>query len=428
MARIKELLELVSKGEATEEQVAELEALKSEAGEVTAEAKKAEAEESASIEKAADAIAEKAFEKLSAKIEADVEKEKEAPKKVAKAVVKATIVDPRHGSLTTDQLAEIKEEIPERKAAGKQFTEVSAKTKHFLHAMATGDVQKLQVMTEGTPASGGYLVPEDFLNMIVEDLRDATVMRQIASQMNTTTDTVHLPRLDTRPQASWRSEAAVKQTSTAQFSELVFTPYSIASIVTMSQELVDDATLGVGGSIVNYIAGLITRAIAEKEDLAFFRGDGSGKPTGVMNYSLSTVDATQVGNNADAIINSYYGLKQGYRSNISFVGSAQTIASIRKLKDTTNQYLVTNLAGSPNSQLLGRPIYEQNDVPNGTLLVGDFSYYQIVDRQGISVRVSDEAVVGGASAFEKNLVHVRVEKRVDAELTLTEAVSKIVGL
>jgi HK97 family phage major capsid protein len=428
MSLVKELQDLIAKGENVEENQKKLDEILAEAKAADVEVTKAADAENESIEKAADAIAEKAFEKLSAKMAEEVKTEKVEEKKVVKAQVKAVIIDAKHGSVTADQLSEIKEEIAERKAAGKTHTEVSARTKHFLAAMATGDVQKLQVLTEGSAAAGGYLVPEDFLNMIVEDLRDATVMRQISSQMNTTTDTVHLPRLDTRPQAAWRSEAAVKQTSTAQFSELVFTPYSIASIVTMSQELVDDAQLGVGGSIVNYIAGLITRAIAEKEDLAFFKGDGSGKPTGVLNYSLATTDATLVGNNADAIINNFYGMKQGYRSNLSWVGNAQTIASVRKLKDTTNQYLVTNLAGTPNQLLLGRQIYEQNDVPNGVLLCGDFSYYQIVDRQGISVRVSDEAVVGGASAFEKNLVHVRVEKRVDAELTLTESVSKVIGL
>jgi HK97 family phage major capsid protein len=64
----------------------------------------------------------------------------------------------------------------------------------------------------------------------------------------------------------------------------------------------------------------------------------------------------------------------------------------------------------------------------GTLLFGDFSYYQIVDREGVSVRISDEATVAGSSAFEKNLTFIRVEKRVDAELLLPAAVTKVTGL
>lgn len=427
MSRVKELQDLIAKGENVEENQKELNEILAEAKATDVEVTKAADAETESIEKAADAIAEKAFEKLSAKMAEEVKEEvKEEKKETADVQVKAMIIDKKYGSVTVDKLSEIKEVIPERKAAGKIHTEISGTTKHFMNALLTGDKQKLQILTEGTPSAGGYLVPEDFMNMIVEDLRDATVMRQLASQMNTTVDTVHLPKLDTRPKAAWRSEAAVKQTSTAQFSELVFTPYSLASIVTLSQELADDAQLGVGGSVVNYIAGLIVQALAEEEDKAFWTGNGSGKPTGIMDYSLNT--RTVGSNPADDIIGLYYQLKQGYRSTASYVANASTIASIRQLKNTTNDYLVTNLAGNPYSTIMGRPVYEQNDLPNGVMLFGDFKYYQIVDRQGVSVRVSDIATVGGSSAFEKNLVHVRVEKRVDAELTLTEAMAKLTGI
>lgn len=265
MGRIKELQDKVAKGLASAEEISELDALKAEAKEIDEVETKAVAEEEAAVERLASQIADKAMENLTTKLEAGVKEEKkeEAPKKAVTS--KTVIVDRTYGKMTPDQLDDIKEEIAERKSAGKKHTSISARTKHFMNALITGDVQKLQILTEGTPAAGGYLVPEDFMNMIVEDLRDATVMRQIGSVMTTTTDTVHLPKLDTRPKAAWRSEGAVKNTSTAQFSELVFTPYSLASIVTLSQELADDATLGVGGSVVNYIAGLITQALAEEE-------------------------------------------------------------------------------------------------------------------------------------------------------------------
>ena len=86
------------------------------------------------------------------------------------------------------------------------------------------------------------------------------------------------------------------------------------------------------------------------------------------------------------------------------------------------------VADGPTTRLGGSPVYEQNDLPTDILLFGNFSYYQIVDRQGITVDFSTEATVAGSSAFEKNLVYVRCESRVDGELTLTNAVRKISGL
>ena len=422
MGKLKELQEKVDKGLATAEEIAELDELKTEAKTIVDAEAEASKEEDAAVEKLATKIADEAMSKIATKLE-----ESKAEEKTKKAITKKTvIVDRTYGRMTPDQLDDIKEEIPQRKAAGKKQTTVSARTKHFLNALLVGDVQKLQVLTEGTASAGGYLVPEDFMNMIVEDLRDATVMRQLTTPMQTTVDTVHLPRLDTRPKAAWRSEGAVKQTSTAQFSELTFTPYSLASIVTMSQELADDAQLGVGGSIVNYISGLMVQALAEAEDKAFWTGSGTGQPTGVSTYSVGSI--AKGSNFADDIITLFTRyLKQGYRSSAVWVGNAAVMSEVRKLKDTQNRYLVQNLGDMPFGALLGRPMYEQNDLGN-ELYLGDFSYYQIVDRQGISVRVSDEATVGGSSAFEKNLVHVRVEKRVDAELTLTEAVKKITAI
>jgi HK97 family phage major capsid protein len=105
-----------------------------------------------------------------------------------------------------------------------------------------------------------------------------------------------------------------------------------------------------------------------------------------------------------------------------------TWGEVGRLKDSQNRYLLTDLAGSPTQTLKGRPVYESNYLAGGTLLFGDFSFYQIVDREGISVRVSDEATVAGSSAFEKNLTYVRVEKRVDAELLLPAAVTKVTGM
>jgi HK97 family phage major capsid protein len=308
------------------------------------------------------------------------------------------------------------------------------KTVHFVNALMTKNVEKLQLLSEGTAGDGGYLVPEEFANMIVEDVRDLNIMRQIAAPpMTIAGDTLHIPSLVSRPKANWRAEKAAKQTSTANFSENVLTPYSLAVIVGLSNELAADASLGVSGSIVNYVANLMATSIAEKEEEAFWIGNGTNKPTGVDGgaYTLRTVAAGSGASDLqkqDAIIQAFQRTPQGYRNRGVWVGNSQTWEEVGRLKDTTNRLLLTQLADSPTQSLRGRPVYESNSLAGGTLLFGDYSYYQIVDREGVSVRISDEATVAGTSAFEKNLTYIRVEKRVDAELLLPAAVTKVTGL
>lgn len=427
MGRIKELLDKQAKGLLTDEEATELKELQAEAkGFESDDAKKVDDEKE--IDEMATQFADTVMKKVESKLSEVTEKmnEKQEPRIETKDGP-AVIVDKRYGKKTVEELADIKIKVETRK--DKTFNEISMKSLHFISAMAQNDVQKLQLLTEGTGAAGGFLVPDDFANMIVEDIRDETVMRRIADVMTTTSDTFHLPSLATRPKAAWRSEGAAKSTSTATFGENVFTPYSLAVIVGLSDELVADATLGVNGNIVNYVSQLMAQSLAEAEDQAFFTGSGTGQPTGLSTYALSSIVAGGTdASKADAVISTYMRLPQGYRGRGVWVGNSSTVEAIQTLKDGNNNYLVSRLADSPVLTLKGRPVYEQNDIAGGTLYFGDFSYYKIVDREGIRVRVSDEAYAGGQSAFERDLTFVRVEKRVDGELTLTQAIRSVTGI
>jgi HK97 family phage major capsid protein len=446
MGKIAELLEKKALGTLTDDEKKELDTLLKEASVAKAvgedESKPVQPSTPNEEDAAVDALAQKLADAASTKLDSSVEKiqrvidsmEEKVNVKVTHEAVAPFLVDKQLGKKhSVQELSEIKYALPERKKAGKQVTEISQKTVEFLSAFFQGDKQKLQILSEGTAADGGYLVPEEFANMIVEDIRDVSIMRQLASVMSTNTDTVHIPSLISRPKAAWRAEKAAKQTSTASFSENVLTPYSLASIVPLTNEFVADASLGVGGSVVSYISGLLGTSLAEEEEKAFWTGNGSGKPTGVDggSYSLRTVAAgagASDSQRADAIVSAVANTPQGYRNRGVWVGNMGTWAEVARLKDSQNRYFLSDLAGSATQLLRGRPLYESNFLAGGTLLYGDFSYYQIVDREGLSIRVSDEATVGGSSAFEKNLTFIRAEKRVDGELLLPAAITKVTGV
>ncbi len=446
MGRIAELFEKKALGTISEDELKELDQLQKEAaamvkkGEQDADPNNGDEEGSVEeeVEKLAQHFADKAsaaFNPLAEKLDkvmSAISSHQESTSASTSVEKKAQfIVDPRLGKKTVAELETQKLFIAERKAAGKKYTEVTQRSYQFLLALKEKNVEKLQVLSEGVAADGGYLVPEEFANLIIEDIRDIAIMRQLATIIPMSTDSLHIPSLTSRPEAAWRNEKAVKNTSTAQFGENVLTPYSLAAIVPLSNELVADASLGVAGSIVNYIAGLMAQDLSEKEEKAFWTGSGSGQPTGVDGggYSLRTVsgglnDTTR----ADAVIAAYFRTPQGYRNRGVWVGNSATWEKVNQLKDANNNYLVSNLAGQVTPTLKGRPIYEQNDLAGGTLLFGLFSYYYIADREGMSVSVSTEATVSGQSAFERNLTFVRVEKRVDGEMLLPQAVTKITGL
>lgn len=378
-------------------------------------------------EKEMDAIATKLADAITSKIEKGMSSSQPTPAQPAQE--SKLLIDTRQGKKTVQELEDTKVELADRKAAGKKHTEVSEKTVQVLQAMFTGDSQKLQTLVEGTGSRGGYLVPEDFMNIVVEDKRDMTVMRQLATVLQVSTDTIHIPNLASRPKAFWRSEGAVKSTTTVDFGETVLTPYSLAAIVGISNELVADAALG--GNIVSLVAGYMSRALAEEEDKQFWTGNGSGKPTGIDNYTFDTVNAGAGASDsakADAIIRALYRLPQGYRQGAVFVANRNTWAKVATLKDSQNNYLLSDLGSAASPTLRGLRTMEQNDIGDGKMFVGDFSYYYIADREGIQVDTSQEATVASQNAFERNLTFVRVEERVDGELTLTQPIVEVQGI
>lgn len=424
MGRLKELREKQAAGNLTDEEKVELQGLEEDVAEDESKVDEDEA---------------KAIDELSSKLVDSLKEKMEPLEKLADKLTEASetkvqvseeakfVVDPELGRVAVDKLDEVKVEVPGRKEAGKKYTEVSKKTVHIIQALYTGDKQKLQTLVEGTGSRGGFLVPEDFVNIVVEDKRDLTVMRQLATVLQVTTDTIHIPNLASRPRAFWRSEAAVKSTTTVDFGETVLTPYSLAAIVTLSNELVADAQLG--GNIISLVGRVMSRSLAEEEDKAFWTGNGSGRPTGIDNYTFATITAAATDSGrADAIINSIFRLPQGYRSGAAFVANRNTWARVATLKDSQSNYLLSDLGSAASPTLRGLRTYEQNDLPDGKMFVGDFSFYYIADRQGIQVDVSTEATVASQSLFERNLTAVRVEERVDGELTLTQPIVEIEGL
>ena len=230
MGKIADLLEKKALGKISDDEQKELDTLLREAS-LANEVSKDVKEDDESVEDAADKLAQKMaeimtktneendkrFEKLMATMESN--------KEVSKNIETSFIVDKKLGKThTVDELSEIKVALPGRKQAGKEVHEVSQKSVEFLSALYSGDKQKLQILSEGTAADGGYLVPEEFANVIIEDIRDLSIMRNFASVMTTQSDTVHIPSLVSRPKAAWRAEKATKNTSTATFTENVLTP------------------------------------------------------------------------------------------------------------------------------------------------------------------------------------------------------------
>ena len=277
------------------------------------------------------------------------------------------------------------------------------------------------VLSEGVQADGGYLVPEEFERQIVMGLDEANVVRGLAKVITTSAER-KIPVAATHSEAKWTAENGAYTESDDTFGQVQLDAHKVGTIIKVSEELLNDAAFDLEG----YIREEFVRRIGDKEEEAFLTGNGTGKPTGILNATgggqvgVTTASATAI--TADELIDLYYSLKAPYRKKAIWVLNDTTVKAIRKLKDSTGNYLLQPaLKEGEVSTILGRPYFTTAYAPEiaagaKTVIFGDLSYYWIGDRQGISFkRLNERYADNGQIGF-------LAFKRLDGKTVLPEAI------
>lgn len=280
----------------------------------------------------------------------------------------------------------------------------------------------VNALEEGTDSEGGYLVPDEYERTMVEALEEENVFRQLAKVIRTSSGDRKIPVVAAKGTAAWIDEEGAYTESDDSFGQVSIGAYKVGTMIKVSEELLNDSVF----DLESYIAKEFARRIGAKEEEAFFTGDGSGKPLGVLaatgGAETGVTAASSTAITADELMDLFYSLKSPYRKKAVWVLNDSTIKAVRKLKDSTGQYMwqPSLVAGTPDT-LLGRPVKTSAYMPviaagAKTIAFGDFSYYWIADRQGRSFkRLNELYAANGQVGFLGS-------QRVDGKLVLSEAV------
>jgi HK97 family phage major capsid protein len=148
----------------------------------------------------------------------------------------------------------------------------------------------IRAQAEGVNAAGGFLVPTEFEQAIV-DLRDsAGTFRQEARQVVMTSDSMTIPRRVGGLQAAFVPESGMLPESTKQWDQVQMTAKKIGVMTRISSELAEDAVIDLADDLAQEMA----YAFAQLEDSCGWNGDGSmqcGGVTGVARRIMRSADA-----------------------------------------------------------------------------------------------------------------------------------------
>lgn len=275
----------------------------------------------------------------------------------------------------------------------------------------------------GTDSEGGYLVPDEFENILIDKLSDENIIRHLATIITSSNGEKKIPVVASHGAAAWTDEEGEYNESDDAFGIITLGAHKLTSIIKVSEELLNDSAF----NLERYIAQEFARRMASAEEAAFIKGNGTGKPTGILQSAetgVTSASATAI--TADEVIDLYHSLRTPYRKNAVFLANDSTIKALRKLKDSNGQYLwqPSLQAGTPDT-ILNRPVHTSSYMPeigtgNKVMMFGDLKYYWIADRQGRSFKRLDELFA------KSGQIGFRVFQRVDGKLTMAEAVKTMV--
>lgn len=282
-----------------------------------------------------------------------------------------------------------------------------------------GEIPEYKDISGAAGASGGFAIPEEISTEIHDQTRLLSPLRSICRVVPIgTSDYKELVNIHGENSA-WVGEAGARSTGTTpSFRERAPTMGTLYSYPRATEESVDDVFFNVGQLLIDVTS--VEHAIAE--GVAFLSGDGTNKPTGILNTAPTTDDddASPARNaeeieyvpldlssplsaiDPDQLLTLVYLLRSSYRMNATWTFNSNTTALIRKLKDTQERYLWAPglVAGQPD-RLLGYPSLTVEAMDDATsalhpILFGDFRRgYLIVDRVGLRITIDNNITAPG---------------------------------
>lgn len=297
-------------------------------------------------------------------------------------------------------------------------------TKNFWRVMRSKSVphEVMNALQVGTETEGGYLVPDEYEHMLVQALEEQNIFRQLAHVIHTSSGDRKIPVVASKGTAQWIDEEAQYPESDDSFGQVSIGAYKLATMIKISEELLNDSVF----DMPSYIATEFARRIGAAEEEAFFTGNGTGRPLGI----LAETGGAQVGVTGakadavtfDEVMDLFYSLRSPYRRNAVFIMNDATVKALRKLKNGNGDYIwqPSVTAATPDT-ILNRPVYTSGFMPtlatgNKTILFGDLGYYWVADREGRSFKRLNELYAPTGQ------VGFLASQRVDGKLILPEAV------
>lgn len=262
-----------------------------------------------------------------------------------------------------------------------------------------------------TMGNNGAIIPTTIANRIIRTVKDmcpifakstmfsvkGTLKIPVYGLANTTHDIT----------VGYQTEFTDITADAGKFTSVDLSGFLAGALTLLGKSVITNSEIDITNFVINEMASKIA-SFLEHELLL---GGGTTAATG----ALSTTNTMNAGSTsaitADNLIDLQAKVKNVYQANACWTMAPATFTAIRKLKDSTGQYLLqNNFSQDFPYSILGKPVYISDNMPaigstNKAVLYGDYSGLAVNMRQNIEVQVLNEKyatqhAVGIVSWFE----------------------------
>jgi HK97 family phage major capsid protein len=294
------------------------------------------------------------------------------------------------------------------------------------HEFSAGSAEERATNSKLSAGAGANLVPTGFHASMFESLIEASsIMSSVSNIMHTTSgENLQLPLSNAFPTAALIAETAAAVASDATFGQTTISAYKYGHSTQVSSELLTDEAI----NITEFLSRRGGEALGNGIGATFITGTGSAQPTGIMGSAGFTTVASATGSAAAGfvyadVLTLVHSITRPYRTGSSFICNDSVTLTLRKLKDTTGQYLwQPNIVAGLPDMLAGYPIYTDPACPTATTTGGKGLAFGNWSR-GLVVRFAGGVRIDSSSdyAFLNDLITFRFLLRADSRIVDTNA-------
>lgn len=307
-----------------------------------------------------------------------------------------------------------KQNTPDPKAGFKSFSDfaISVKTAEVSHGRSVDKrLDALITKTagssvhEGDSEYGGYLIPEEFRNQLLEIAIKKSNILSMAMAIPMATNAINIPYVAGTDRSSgnvhggiefkWLDEEGTKTETRPKFGKIQLRLKKVAGLVYASDEILEDSPI----SLEPLLNRMFSDALAWQLDDVFINGAGAGKPLGVLNAPALISVAAETGQLADTICyENIIGMYQRMydKTNAIFMANDDTFKQLASMSLAVGTGGVPvwipagGMSGKPYDTLMGKPLIFTEHMQKlgdlGDILFADWSQYLVGQKSGGTVQ------------------------------------------